>query len=192
MRNIGIVIFVLAVGCGDPGIAGVPDADGAMPMGDAGLEGDALTPPGDAGGQLEDAGADAQLPEPGACEPDRTDDAISHNDCRRYAARPICDALSEACVALPSALCGACETDAQCAAVDIHSRCVFMPGDIPANNDSACLSPCSSDSDCGWITDAYGWTAQARCFDFPAGRFCSPDWGGRTHCRNPDSTRQGS
>lgn len=164
----------------DAGVDPDPYADaGEPPMLDDGgvLEADAA-------GE-EDAG---ELP-PYACDPFRTPGVISHNDCRRYPDRPICDAISERCVPPPAALCGACETDEQCRDVDLRARCVYKPGESDGRgSDSVCLVPC--DEGCGWVGDAYEWSANAQCFTFPSGEFCSPDWGGRTHCRNPDGTRQ--
>lgn len=195
-----LMLFVLVSACAESTTASTPDA--ALPV-DAAFSDDAQEPASDAG-QGEDAGepvegdsgppADAWTPAPGTCSPDRVEGSISHNDCRRYADRPICDAITEQCTREPDALCGACETDAQCMeGVDLQARCVYMPGDSPTNDDSACLVPCGGDGDCSWIQAAYGWTAYGRCFDFPQGSFCAPDWGGRTHCRNPDgASRQGS
>lgn len=124
------------------------------------------------------------------CEPDRAPGAISQADCLGNAAHTICDAISETCVAAPHALCGACNSDAQCTGVDLHAQCVFIPGDVATNNDQACLVPCAGDSDCTWITAAYGWGSNARCRALPSGSFCIGDWI-TPNCRNPDGSRAG-
>jgi hypothetical protein len=168
-----------AVDAGERPLDDAAAADaGELPFPDAGR---------DTGTSIE---ADAGEPERYACDPHRTPGVVSHNDCRRYPDRPICDAISQRCVPLPVALCGACETDEQCRNVDLRARCVFMPSGTIRGEDSACLVPC--DDGCDWIQPAYGWSAYAQCFGFAPGAFCSPDWGGNTHCRNADSTRQGT
>lgn len=130
-----------------------------------------------------DAGSDTP-DEAGVCDPDRTPGTISHADCRGLAT-PVCDAITERCVRPPVALCGACETDAQCRAVDVRARCVYMPGDAPSNADSVCLVPCSlAGADCSWVGPTYSWNTTATCQPLAGDSYCAPTWTSvGPHCR---------
>jgi hypothetical protein len=183
MQRIALVLVLLA-GCGTVppalgGDGGVSPADGFVSDGGADAE------------VLDDASepsADTWRPAPGSCNPDRMPDAISHSDCRSLRDRPICDAISERCVGLPNDYCGACRNDADCAAFDHNARCVFLPGDGPVNNDSACLIPCSDNLDCEFLRDDPLWSA-VQCYVLPAGAFCVPYTVVSPHCRNSSGDR---
>lgn len=186
MTRIALVFFVLLAACGERIVYVYPD--GSTPEGDAGTPADrdgAVLPGDDAGEPV-----DAWRPPVGTCEPDRVTGEVGHTDCRPTPATPICDAIAERCVDLPMDYCGACETDDQCANFDLQARCVFIPGDAEFNNDSACLAPCESDTDCAFLAGTPGWTStNAHCFALPQGSFCVPDNAGIPHCRGAGGVR---
>lgn len=152
------------------------------PQDDAGALPDAPEVPSDA----PDASSpvlDAGTWVPGTCEPDREPGAVSHNDCRGLDT-PVCDAISETCAPLPTDSCDACETDVQCReGVSLRADCIFLAGDVEANNDSVCLYACDTTADCGHLGSLY------ECRPFARGTYCAPTIGTRTHCRAPDGQR---
>lgn len=187
MKNIATVLGLLAmVGCGTQVVYVYPDSGTPLvdAQGDAGASDSAEARP-DAG----EVATDAWRPAAGACEPDRVPGQVGHTDCRSLTARPICDAISDECVGMPADFCGACANDAQCGNFDLNARCVFIAGDVPSNNDSACLSPCESDADCDFLRTISPAWATAGCFQIGGGSYCAPNNGGIAHCRDASGQR---
>jgi hypothetical protein len=170
MTRIIATLFVLTLAaCSGERIVYVyPDAGPVIPGADAGPSvGDGSSPLPD--GPVVDV--DAHEPAPGECYPDRFEGEVSSADCHRYASTPVCDGTTSTCTALPRHYCGACETDAQCAAgVDIRADCVFLPRPAPYPSDQACLSPCDVDADCAFLPQPE-WTG-VQCVTLERGRYC--------------------
>lgn len=171
MRTILILLFIFAgcaVGCGER----VVYVDRDFPNGP-------VYPVYDAGnGRVDSSTRDMYVPPPpppaeGTCSPYRDPTGVSSADCYRYPRAPVCDAFTNRCVSLPSAPCDPCETDQQCQrGVDVQFHCVYIPHVRIA--DQACLSPCTSDMDCRFLSDHYrNWYAPVRCVQLPRGRYCS-------------------
>lgn len=182
MRN---AVFLVLVGCSSS-VAGpeeVPlvldggSADSAM-IADGGTpELDSGTPKLDSGPAATDSGPVLQ---PGECRPWRNGpESVSHQDCAPYLDRPVCDAHLKRCVAPPSGICGACQTDEQCQHAQPGSRCVFTTPVWASGSsqwvggDSACMWPCALG--CDWLEERWGEVLQVQCTtDGPDESVCLP------------------
>lgn len=188
-----ILIFALVLaGCGERIVYVYPD--GGNPEADADAQDSAQSPDaGEDGGSPALDGGDALDAPMGACNPDRTPGTISQNDCAVFPTRPVCDAITNACVPVPAAYCGACGSDAQCQAFDLNARCIFLDGDVPSNDDQACLAPCAAGADpCGYLGEGgYLWSYRFQCVSFSRGNFCVPMTAMLPMCRTASSTRVG-